>query len=59
MKENHLKKILEKCEIKPTVIQVEAHPYYPQNELKEELKKDDIKIQAWYPLGHGDASLNL
>ena len=59
MKENHLKKILEKCEIKHTVIQVEAHPYYPQNELKEELKKDDIKIQAWYPLGHGDASLNL
>ena len=26
---------------------------------QEELKKDDIKIQAWYPLGHGDASLNL
>ncbi len=52
-----LKKILENCEIKPTVIQVEAHPYYPQNELKEKLKKDDIHIQAWYPLGHGDASL--
>ena len=45
------------CEIKPSVIQVEAHPYYPQNELKEVLKENDIKIQAWYPLGHGDKTL--
>lgn len=49
--------ILENCEIKPTVIQVEAHPYYPQNELKEELKDYDMHIQAWYPLGHGDKGL--
>lgn len=52
-----LEEILNNCEIKPTVIQVEAHPYYPQNELKEIIKKDDIHIQAWYPLGHGDKSL--
>ncbi len=52
-----LKKILEVCEIKPAVIQVEAHPYYPQNELKKVLKDYDIHIQAWYPLGHGDKSL--
>lgn len=52
-----LQEILKICEIKPTVVQVEAHPYYPQDELKEILKKDNIKIQAWYPLGHGDKSL--
>lgn len=52
-----LEEILKICEIKPTVIQVEAHPYYPQNELKERTKKDDIHIQAWYPLGHGDKAL--
>ena len=52
-----LQKILEICEIKPAVIQVEAHPYYPQNELKNMIEKDDIHIQAWYPLGHGDKSL--
>lgn len=52
-----LQKILENCEIKPAVIQVEAHPYYPQNELKEILKENNIHIQAWYPLGHGDKSL--
>lgn len=52
-----LQEILNMCEIKPSVIQVEAHPYYPQNELKEILKENDIKIQAWYPLGHGDKTL--
>ena len=52
-----LKEILANCEIMPTVIQVEAHPYYPQNELKEILKENNIHIQAWYPLGHGDKSL--
>lgn len=52
-----LQKILKICEIKPAVIQVEAHPYYPQNELKDILKEHDIKIQAWYPLGHGDRTL--
>ena len=52
-----LEEILKICEIKPTVIQVEAHPYYPQNELRQRTKKDDIHIQAWYPLGHGDRSL--
>lgn len=52
-----LQKILEICEIKPAVIQVEAHPYYPQDKLKETLKENNIRIQAWYPLGHGDKSL--
>ncbi len=52
-----LQKILEICEIKPSVIQVETHPYYTQDELKKVLDKYDIKIQAWYPLGHGDKSL--
>lgn len=52
-----LEKILSICEIKPTVIQVEAHPYYPQNELKERINKENIHIQAWYPLGHGDKGL--
>lgn len=52
-----LQKILEICEIKPAVIQVETHPYYPQDELKKELIKDNIHIEAWFPLGHGDKSL--
>ena len=37
--------------------QTEAHPYYPQTEMKKFLQKEDMKIQAWYPLGHGDKGL--
>lgn len=52
-----LKEILEKSEIKPQVVRVEAHPYFTQDELREIIKPYDIKIMAWYPLGHGDKSL--
>ncbi len=52
-----LKEAIDTMEIKPQVVQVEAHPYYPQTELKKILEKDDIKLMAWYPLGHGDKSL--
>ena len=45
------------AEIKPQTVQVEAHPYYPQTELKKLLKKHRIGLMAWYPLGHGDKAL--
>ena len=52
-----IQEILDICEVKPTVLQTEVHPYFQEQELKEFLAKEDIKIQAWYPLGHGDAAL--
>ncbi|MBR0418955.1 MAG: aldo/keto reductase [Erysipelotrichaceae bacterium] len=52
-----LKEVLEFAEIKPQMVQVEAHPYYPQNELKELLKENEMGLMAWYPLGHGDKTL--
>ena len=52
-----LRDILENAQIKPQVIQTEAHPYFPQTALREELKDYDIRIMAWYPLGHGDKDL--
>ena len=55
--EKGIQEILDKCEIKPTILQTEAHPYYPQTEMKEFLNKQEMKIQAWYPLGHGDKGL--
>ena len=49
---------LEACwEIIPQFIQVEAHPYFTQKELRETLDKYGIRLMAWYPLGHGDKSL--
>ena len=37
------------AEIKPQTVQVEAHPYYPQNELKKLLAPYGIGLMAWYP----------
>ena len=53
----YIQEILANCEIKPQVIQVEAHPYFTQKELRKTLDKYDIKLMSWYPLGHGDKSL--
>ena len=44
-------------EIVPQFIQVEAHPYFTQKELRGTLDKYGIKLMSWYPLGHGDKSL--
>ncbi|MBR0236048.1 MAG: aldo/keto reductase [Clostridia bacterium] len=44
-------------EIVPQFIQVEAHPYFTQNELRKTLDKYGIRIMSWYPLGHGDKTL--
>lgn len=45
------------CSIKPAVLQTELHPYSGELELKKFLNLQDIRIQAWYPLGHGDSKL--
>ena len=52
-----LKEIIETAEIKPQMVQVEAHPYYPQTELKKVLAETGMGLMAWYPLGHGDKNL--
>ena len=44
-------------EIVPQFIQVEAHPYFTQTELRQKLNQYGIRLMAWYPLGHGDSSL--
>ena len=46
-----------KWEIVPQFIQVEAHPYYTQDELRKTLDKYGIRLMSWYPLGHGDKTL--
>ena len=52
-----IEEILSICEIKPTVLQTEVHPYNQEPELKAFLKEHGIVAQAWYPLGHGDKTL--
>lgn len=55
--EEQIREILSVCEVRPAVLQTEIHPYSQEKGLKEFLSKEDIVIQAWYPLGHGDAAL--
>ena len=53
----YIEELQTKWEIAPQFIQVEAHPYFTQKELRKTLDKYDIKLMSWYPLGHGDKSL--
>ena len=52
-----LEKLLSECEIKPHVIQMEAHPYYIDTETTARLAEYGCRVMAWYPLGHGDKAL--
>lgn len=52
-----LEEILNFAHIKPAVLQVECHPYYQQNQLKERIKKYGTQLECWYPIGHGDNHL--
>lgn len=54
---NYIAELETKWEIVPQFIQVEAHPYFAQEELRETLDQYGIKLMSWYPLGHGDKSL--
>lgn len=55
--EDLLEEAIEWAEIKPHMVQVEAHPYFPQTELKKLLAKYGMGLMAWSPLGHGDKAL--
>lgn len=52
-----INEILAVCEVKPTVLQTELHPYHQEENLKAFLRKNEIFAQSWYPLGHGDKAL--
>ena len=53
----YIEELQTKWEIVPQFIQVEAHPYFAQDELRQTLDKYGIRLMSWYPLGHGDRSL--
>ena len=46
-----------KWEAVPQFVQVEAHPYFTQKELRGTLDRLGIRLMSWYPLGHGDRAL--
>jgi methylglyoxal/glyoxal reductase len=49
----HLQNVLDNCEIKPMVNQVEYHPRLTQKELHHFCKENQIQLEAWSPLMQG------
>ena len=41
----------------PAVNQVECNPFFQQKPLRELLDKQGVRVETWYPLGHGSKEL--
>ena len=52
-----LERFLAETEIRPHVIQLEAHPYCTEKEIMSRVSEYGTKLMGWYPLGHGDPGL--
>ena len=50
---HHLDNILENCEVKPMVDQIEYHAGYTQEATVQYCKQHDILVQAWSPISRG------
>ena len=46
-----LSDFLPKVSVKPVLVQNEIHPYYQDTEVVDFIHKNNIVVQAWYPLG--------
>lgn len=42
---------------KPSVNQIEFNPLTQQKAIRELMKQDDVKVEAYFPLGHGNKEL--
>ncbi len=43
--------------VMPAVNQVEFNPYFQQKEIRKIMAADDVKLEAWAPLGQGNQAL--
>ncbi|WP_079507782.1 aldo/keto reductase [Mesobacillus jeotgali] len=50
---HHLQDLLNHCEEKPVINQVELHPLLSQEELRNYCRQNDIIVEAWSPLSRG------
>ena len=49
----HLTQILDATSVVPVINQIELHPHFQQKELRAFHEKNNIKTEAWSPLGQG------
>jgi len=50
----HLQRLADECEIIPAVNQIEYHPWLIQPALNAYMEENNIKLEAWSPLAHGE-----
>lgn len=50
---NQLREVFRQARIKPSVVQIESHPYLPETEMLEFCKTNGVVMLAFAPLGHG------
>src|SRR5699024_4130273 len=50
---HHLQHLMDGCEVKPAVDQVEYHPHLTQEELHAFCRREGIQLEAWSPLKRG------
>jgi 2,5-diketo-D-gluconate reductase A len=53
----HLQRLMAETDVTPAINQVELHPQFPQEELREFHQEHGILTQSWGPLGQGKGLL--
>ncbi|HYH33819.1 MAG TPA: aldo/keto reductase [Nocardioides sp.] len=51
----HLRRVIDETGVKPTVNQIELHPYYPQEHMREVNAELGILTESWSPIGKREA----
>lgn len=50
---DQVREVFEQARVKPSVVQIESHPYLPETEILEFCKANGLVMMAFAPLGHG------
>ncbi|MCB0894795.1 MAG: aldo/keto reductase [Nocardioides sp.] len=56
--EDHLARVIDETGVTPSVNQVELHPYFPQERMREVHDRLGIRTESWSPLGKRRAPFN-
>jgi 2,5-diketo-D-gluconate reductase A len=51
---DHLRRLMDECDVVPAVNQIELHPYFQNREVAEFGEQNGIATEAWSPIAQGD-----